>query len=127
MSELEDAATHLIVIGRGRLVANTSVAELIDAASAGRVKLRTSARPEAMGALAKAGGTVAATGPDTLTVSGLGSERIVEVLGENGVPFSEVALHRSTLEEAYMEMTRDSVEFRPSDSAREAPPVEVAR
>jgi ABC-2 type transport system ATP-binding protein len=127
MSELEDAATHLVVIGRGRLVADTSVSDLIDAASAGRVKLRTSARTKAMGALATAGGTVAATGPGTLTVSGLGSERIVEVLGENGVAFSEVALHRSTLEEAYMEMTRDSVEFRPSDSALQAHAAETAR
>ncbi len=112
MSELEDAATHLVVIGRGRLVADTSVAELITAASAGRVTLRTTARTEAMRALADAGATVAATGPDTLTVSGLASERIVELLGESSVPFSEVAVHRSTLEEAYMELTRDAVEFR---------------
>jgi ABC-2 type transport system ATP-binding protein len=112
MSELEDAATHLVVIGRGRLVADTSVAELIAAASAGRVSLRTSARSEAMSALASAGATVAATGADTLTVTGLASGRIVEVLGESTVPFSEVAIHRSTLEEAYMELTRDAVEFR---------------
>ena len=81
MSELEDTATHLVVIGRGRLVADASVAELIAAASAGRVTLRTSARPAAMTALASAGATVAATGPDTLTVSGLASERIIELLG----------------------------------------------
>jgi ABC-2 type transport system ATP-binding protein len=112
MSELEDTATHLVVIGRGKLVADTSVAELIATASAGRVTLRTSARAEAMNALANAGATVAATGPDTLTVSGLASERIVELLGQSTVPFSEVAVHRSTLEEAYMELTRDAVEFR---------------
>jgi ABC-2 type transport system ATP-binding protein len=117
MSELEDAATHLVVIGRGRLVADTSVAELIAAASAGRVMLRTSARAEAMRALASAGATVATTGPDTLTVSGLASERIVELLGASRVPFSEVAAHRSTLEEAYMELTRDAVEFRPAEPA----------
>jgi ABC-2 type transport system ATP-binding protein len=112
MSELEDAASHLVVIGRGRLVADTSVENLIAAASADRVALRTIARAEAMTALAKAGATVAATGPDTLMVSELASQRIVEILGAGGVPFSEVSVHRSTLEEAYMELTRDAVEFR---------------
>ena len=115
MSELEDTATHLVVIGRGRLVADTSVAELIASASAGRVKLRTTARSEAMTALANAGATVAATSLDTLTVSGLTSEQIVELLGQRAVRFSEVAAHRSTLEEAYMELTRDAVEFRAAE------------
>jgi ABC-2 type transport system ATP-binding protein len=112
MSELEDSANHLVVIGRGKLIAETSVADLIAAASAGRVTLRTKDRTEAMNALAKAGATVAANGPDTLTVSGLPSERIVELLGQSGVRFSEVTMHRSTLEEAYMEITRNAVEFR---------------
>jgi ABC-2 type transport system ATP-binding protein len=118
MSELQDAATHLVVIGRGRLIADTSVAELIAAASAGRVALRTTARADAMSALAAAGATVAATGADTLTVTGLAPERIVSVLGESGVPFSEVSAHRSTLEEAYMELTRNAVEFRAAEVAR---------
>ena len=119
MSELEGTAGHLVVIGRGRLVADTTVAELIAAASAGRVTLRTSARSEVMTTLANAGATVAATGPDTLTVSGLAPERIVELLGARRVPFSEVSVHRSSLEEAYMELTRDAVEFRAEQSALE--------
>jgi ABC-2 type transport system ATP-binding protein len=120
MSELEDTASHLVVIGRGKLISDTSVAELISAASAGRVTLRTAARAPAMTVLASAGATVAATGSDALTVSGLPSERIIQILGEGGVPFSEVAVHRSTLEEAYMELTRDSVEF---SAARPEPDV----
>jgi ABC-2 type transport system ATP-binding protein len=112
MSELQDTAGHLVVAGRGRVVADASVAELIAGASDGRVTLRTTARPEAMEALARAGGTVAATGRDTLTVTGLAAERIVGLLGRDGVPFSEIAAHRATLEEAYMDLTRDSVEFR---------------
>ena len=111
MSELQDAASHLVVIGRGKLIADTSVAQLIAAASAGRVTLRTNARADAMAVLAKAGATVAATGPDTLTISGLTSEQIVELLGESAVAFSEVSVHHSTLEEAYMELTRDAVQF----------------
>ena len=118
MSELQDAATHLVVIGRGRLIADTSVAELIAAASAGRVALRTVARASAMTALASAGATVAATGEDALTVSGLASEHVVSVLAQSGVPFSEVSVHRSTLEEAYMELTRNAVEFRAAEAPR---------
>jgi ABC-2 type transport system ATP-binding protein len=118
MSELEDAATHIVVIGRGKLIADTSVAELIAAASAGRVALRTAARAQAMTALANAGATVAATSADALTVSGLPSETIVRILGDAGVPFSEVTVHRSTLEEAYMELTRSAVEFRAAEATR---------
>jgi ABC-2 type transport system ATP-binding protein len=121
MSELEDTVGHLVVIGRGRLVVDTTVADLIAAASAGRVSLRTTARTEAMAVLARMGATVAATGPDTVTVSGLAPEHIVTMLGESAVPFSEVSTHRATLEEAYMEATRDAAEFRSAAEAEAAP------
>ena len=114
MSELQDAATHLVVIGRGRLVADTSVAELIAAASDGRVALRTTARTQAATVLASAGATVAITDSNTLTVSGLPPERVVALLTESALPFSEVSAHQATLEEAYMELTRDQVEYRPA-------------
>jgi ABC-2 type transport system ATP-binding protein len=112
MSELQDSASHLVVVGRGRVVADTSVEALIAAASGDRVTVRTTARTEAMTALARAGATVAATDRDTITVAGLPGERIIALLGEAGVPFSEISSHRATLEEAYMELTRDSVEYR---------------
>lgn len=117
MSELQDTAGHLVVVGRGRVVADTSVAELIAAASTDRVTLRTAARTEAMTALARAGATVAVTERDTITVDGLPADRVVTVLSEAGVPFSEIAAHRATLEEAYMELTRDAVEFRATEVA----------
>jgi len=120
MSELQDTADHLVVAGRGRIIADTSVAELIATASGNRVTLRTTSRSAAMTALASVGATVAATGRDTLTVSGLPAERVVTVLGASGVPFAEVAAYRATLEEAYMELTREAVEF------RAAPATEVA-
>jgi ABC-2 type transport system ATP-binding protein len=120
MGELQDTAGHLVVIGRGRLVADTSVADLLAAAARGRVTLRTTARSEAMTALAHAGATVAATDRDTLTVSGLAAERVAALLGENAVPFSEVGAHRATLEEAYMELTRNEVEFRAAPAAEAA-------
>jgi ABC-2 type transport system ATP-binding protein len=121
MSELQDAATHLVVIGRGRLVADTSVAELIAAASGDRVGLRTTARTEAMTVLAAAGATVVVTGPDALTVSELPPERIIALLHESDIPFSEVSAHRATLEEAYMELTRDQVEYRAAGAEEVTP------
>jgi ABC-2 type transport system ATP-binding protein len=122
MSELQDSADHLVVVGRGKVIADTSVRELIAAASGDRVSLRTSARSEAMTVLAHAGATVAATDRDAVTVTGLPAERVVTLLGESAVPFSEISAHRATLEEAYMELTRDAVEFRavPAEVAGEA-------
>jgi ABC-2 type transport system ATP-binding protein len=115
MSEVEDTADHLVVVGRGKVVADTSVASLIASASNGMVMLRTTARTEAVTTLTRAGATTAITGPDTLTVTGLPSSRVIELLNSADVPFSEVSAHRATLEEAYMELTRDSVEFSAGD------------
>jgi ABC-2 type transport system ATP-binding protein len=115
MSEVEDTADHLVVVGRGQVIADTSVASLIASASDGLVMLRTIARTEAMTTLTNVGATVAITGPDTLTVTGLPSSRVIELLNSASVPFSEVSAHRATLEEAYMELTRDSVEFSAGD------------
>jgi ABC-2 type transport system ATP-binding protein len=111
MSELQDSAGHLVVVGRGRVIADTSVAEVIETASRGRVTLRTTARSEAMTVLAQAGATVASTDSDTLTVADLAAENIVRLLNRHEVPFSEVSVYRASLEEAYMELTRGSGEF----------------
>jgi ABC-2 type transport system ATP-binding protein len=120
MSELQDNADHLVVIGRGRLVADTSVAELLAAASKDRVTVRTTDRAQAMAVLTGEGATVAITGTDSVTVSGLPAQRVAELLGRHGVPFSELAAHRASLEEAYMDLTADAVEFRAMPAAREA-------
>jgi len=120
MSELQDTADHLVVVGRGQVIADTSVAELIAAASGDRVTVRTTARTEATTVLAHAGATIAVTDRDTLIISGMAAEKIVALLGESGLPFSEVSPHRATLEEAYMELTRDAVEFRATAAAGEA-------
>ncbi len=111
MSELEGSADHLVVIGRGRLIADRAVRDLLAAASGDRVVLRTAQRLDAMTALANAGATVAATGEDAVTVSGLPADRIVALLTAGGVSFFGIGGHQASLEEAYMELTRDAVEF----------------
>jgi ABC-2 type transport system ATP-binding protein len=117
MSELEDTAGHLVIAGRGQVIADTSVAGLIAAASGDRITVRTTARAQAMTALANAGAEVASTGPDTLTISNLSAEKAVAVLTAHAVPFSEVTAHRATLEQAYMELTHASVEFRAEETS----------
>jgi len=111
MSELQDTADHLVVVGRGKVIADTSVAELIAAASGDRVTVRTADRTRAMTVLGRSGGTVAATGADTVTVGGLTPAAVVALLTDNAVPFTEISAHRASLEEAYMELTREAVEF----------------
>src|ERR1035437_5644580 len=68
MSELQDTAEHLVVVGRGRVIADTSVADLITTASSGRGTGRTTARPHAMEVLAPAGAVTAATDRDPLII-----------------------------------------------------------
>src|ERR1700726_4734319 len=96
MSELEDTADHLVIVGRGKVIADTSTAELLAAASGDRVTLRTTAGAEATAVLERAGASVAATDSGTLAVSGLAAEKVVTLLGERAVPFSEVSAHRAT-------------------------------
>jgi ABC-2 type transport system ATP-binding protein len=120
MSELQDTAHRLVVVGRGKVIADTSVADLISAASGDRVMVRTTARTEAMTVLTHAGATVAATGPDTLTVYELTAQRVVTLLGDRAVPFSEVSAHRATLEEAYLGLTQEAVEYRAAASGQVA-------
>jgi ABC-2 type transport system ATP-binding protein len=134
MSELqalltEGGAGHLVIVGRGKVIADTGVADLLASVSGDGVMLRTAAPAQAATVLAKAGAEVAATGPDTLTISCLSPERAVVLLSEHAIPFSEVTAHRATLEKAYLELTADAIEFqaggqgdRPSGSAGETAP-----
>jgi ABC-2 type transport system ATP-binding protein len=114
MSELQDTADHLVVVGRGQVIADNTVNSLLATASGDRVTLRTTARPQATAVLEPAGATVVASGQDVLTISGLAAGQVVALLGANAVPFSEVSAHRATLEQAYMELTKQAVEFRPA-------------
>ena len=119
MSELQDNAEHLVIVGRGRVIADTSTAGLLAAASGDRVSLRTTAVADAVAVLERARATVSAAADGRLSVSGLDAERIVALLSARAVPFSEVAAQRASLEEAYLELTKEAVEYR-SEPAAEA-------
>jgi ABC-2 type transport system ATP-binding protein len=116
MSELEGTAGRLVIVGRGKVIADTSTKDLLAAVSGDRALLRTTDPDRAAATLQRAGATATVDGT-TVTVSGLASEKVVLLLSENSVPFSEVSAHRATLEEAYLELTRDAVEYRAEDPA----------
>jgi ABC-2 type transport system ATP-binding protein len=107
MSELQGTADHLIVIGRGRLIADASVDELLVSAADGSVDVRTPDAAEVMTALANVGGTVVSTAHDSLTVTGLAAERIATLVAERGLRLSELTPRRGTLEDVYLELTTD--------------------
>jgi ABC-2 type transport system ATP-binding protein len=123
MSELQDTADHLIVVGRGKVIADTSMADLLAKASGASIIVRTSAVQAAVDVLRLAGAEVHVTGPELLSVTGWPAENVVAALSGNGVPFSEVSAHRATLEQAYFELTKDAVEYRPApfDAGQEVP------
>jgi ABC-2 type transport system ATP-binding protein len=111
MGELEGIADVLVVICRGRLIAQTSVGELLASRSDGRVHVRTPQVTQVMTALAGAGGTVTSTGADALVVAGLEPERIAALVAEHGLRLDELYRERNSLEDAFIDLTRDAVEY----------------
>ena len=114
MGELEGTADHLVVIGRGRLLADAPVQALIDAVSGSFVAVRTPDRSEVMTALANAGATVASLGQDRLTVNGLAAEQVADIVRRLGLRLTELTPHRASLEDAYLQLTGDAVDFTPT-------------
>ena len=110
MSEMALTATELIVVGRGRLVASGTVADLTRS-QAGSVLVRADDAASLSRALIGAGGNVVETDDDGLTVSGLTSRDVGRIAAENGIALTELTPQSATLEEAFMEITRDDVEF----------------
>ncbi|MBQ0825079.1 ABC transporter ATP-binding protein [Streptomyces tagetis] len=111
MSEIELTVDHLVVIGRGRLIADTSMADFIAEHSAREVVVR-SPHSESFGRrLADAGAAVRADGANRLTVAGLGAPEIGALAALNGVELHELALRQTSLEDAFMALTQDSVEY----------------
>jgi ABC-2 type transport system ATP-binding protein len=116
MSELEDTADHLVVVGRGRLGADTTVDELLAAASDGRILVRTTRPADPTTLLIGVGCTVHTSSDGALAVTGLPADGIVALLTQRGVPVSELVRSRPSLEQGYLALTRDAVEFGSSNA-----------
>jgi ABC-2 type transport system ATP-binding protein len=111
MSEMAQTASHLIVIGRGRLIADIGVEELTRMASRDLVKVRTTEAARLRELLADDGVVVTSEGGEVLEVAGLSSAQIGIVAARAGIALVELTPQQASLEEAFMEITRDSLEF----------------
>jgi ABC-2 type transport system ATP-binding protein len=112
MSEMALTAQHLIVIGRGRLIADTGMEEFIAGAAPGVVRVR-SADPAALTALLRSR-DVAVTGVEdgALAVAGLSTDQVGRLAEAAGITLLELTAQQASLEEAFVDLTRDAVEFR---------------
>jgi ABC-2 type transport system ATP-binding protein len=112
MSEMALTAEHLIVIGRGRLIADTSVDEFVRGAAGDSVRVRTDDADGLLRLLTGPDVTVASVGGGVLEVTGLSSDRIGRIAADHSIALAELTPQQASLEEAFMELTRDSVEYR---------------
>jgi len=117
MSEMQETADHVVVIGRGRLIADMPVHELTARASGGQVRVTSPRAADLKPLIEKAGGTIAASTDGSLMVSGLTAPQVGEIAAANGIVLHELTPQRATLEAAFMELTRDSVEYHAGDQA----------
>ncbi|MFG2682722.1 ABC transporter ATP-binding protein [Streptomyces sp. NPDC048392] len=111
MSEMALTADHLVVIGQGRLLADTSMAEFIEENSRSYVRIRTPQREQLLDALHDDGVTVVERGDGVLEVDGDKSEAVGELAARHRIVLHELSPQRASLEEAFMQLTAESVEY----------------
>jgi ABC-2 type transport system ATP-binding protein len=111
MSEMALTADHLIVVGRGRLLADMPMDDFIAQASPALVRVRSPHATQLRELLLADGVTVRSEGPGVLEVDGLTSDDVGERAAAGGLTLHELSIHRTSLEAAFMQMTRDAVEF----------------
>jgi ABC-2 type transport system ATP-binding protein len=121
MSEMENTADHLLVIGRGRLIADCTVAEFIARNSVQTVRVRTPQADDLRSAVALAGGHVAGAPDGAFVVQGLAPDQIGDLAFERGIRLHELAQAHASLEQAFMELTASSVEFHASTDITQEP------
>ncbi len=112
MSEMAVTADHLIVIGRGKLIADTSVEEFVRRASGAIVRVRSPQATKLRELVLGPEITVTSDEPGVLEIAGTTPEKVGDLAASNGITLHELTLVQASLEEAFMEMTRDDVEFK---------------
>ncbi|MFF3463814.1 ABC transporter ATP-binding protein [Streptomyces sp. NPDC001984] len=111
MSEMALTADHIVVIGQGRLLADTSMAEFIRQNSRAYVRIRSPQRERLLDVLHQNGITVVEAGGGALEVEGGKAERIGELAAQYGIVLHELSPQQASLEEAFMQLTAESVEY----------------
>jgi ABC-2 type transport system ATP-binding protein len=111
MSEMALTAEHLIVIGRGRLLADTSMADFIEKNSRSYVRVRTPQPEQLKDVLTAAGHTVVTTGDGAFEITGTEAAQLGELAAQHQLVLHELSPQRASLEEAFMQLTAESVEY----------------
>ncbi|MGJ4843444.1 MULTISPECIES: ATP-binding cassette domain-containing protein [unclassified Leifsonia] len=112
MSEMAQTADHIIVLGRGRILADAPVADILAGATRNAVRVRTPQAEELARAIAGADVTITGIEASLLEVSGLTSAQVGEAAAQFGIVLHELTPLNASLEEAYLELTQDEVEYR---------------
>ena len=113
MSEMALTAQHLLVIGRGRLIADTGMPEFLANAAPRRAKVR-STEPDRLAAILRSPDVIVEPAPDdALVVTGLSTDQIGIIAAGAGLTLLELTAEQASLEDAFLELTRDAVEFQP--------------
>jgi ABC-2 type transport system ATP-binding protein len=118
MSEMALTADHLIVIGQGKVLRDESVTNFVESSSQHWVLVRSPKLAELSAQLAKVGAQVRPGTDDSIEVAGLDSRAIGDLAFSQGLPLHELATQGASLEDAFMEMTHDSVEYRGNEVTR---------
>ncbi|HET9081232.1 MAG TPA: ATP-binding cassette domain-containing protein [Trebonia sp.] len=120
MSEMENTADHLIVIGRGRLIADCTMKEFVARASGAAVRVRTPSADQLIRVVTAKGATAGVDEDGAIEVRGMSAEQIGDLAFGEGLRLHELTTVRASLEEAFMELTADSVEYRADASGHRA-------
>jgi ABC-2 type transport system ATP-binding protein len=112
MSEMSVTADHPIVIGRGRLIADTPIDEFVSRASGARVRVRSPQASELRSLLLRDGVSITSPEADVIEIDGMKANVIGELAAENNIILHELTPLQASLEEAFMELTRGDVEFK---------------
>jgi ABC-2 type transport system ATP-binding protein len=126
MSEMALTADHVIVIGRGRLLAESSVDDLIQGSSGNFVRVRSLRNDKLAKLLIGAGASSHAEADGALAVTGIEASAIGDLAAVEGIALHELSPQEASLEEAYMQLTHDSVEYRADVPGPATPPIELS-
>lgn len=126
MSEMEETADHVIVIGRGRLIADASIAEFTQRSASSHVRVISPDASDLTPLLVGAGATVTPNGDGMLSVAGMEAASVGDIAAANNIRLHELSPRRASLEAAFMELTRESVEYH-AEAPDNAEIAEIAR
>ncbi len=120
MSEMQETADHVLVIGRGKIIADASVSDITGRGSGNAVKIVTPQLTDLVPFLESAGAAIQPERDGGVLVTGMDAARIGELAAMHRVPLHELSPRRASLETAFMELTRDSVEYQANGTQPDA-------